>query len=622
MCEDTKNVMQWLKKVFGQQTVPQFEVNTRTMKILSELMENSERRCREVELLIEDHQQKTLEYSSDGAHLQQVLLQGVGLQTTGLSKETLDLLAVLEGTAEVLKLRDTSLASYIPAFNKLTNDVSEAEKTERRLQQELSAVQKKMTDAIISRKKLQDDLMAVRKVQQVEAATAEERLLNMDFMKKKSRDLACRNKIAQEKLESRQMKESLTHEAILGLSEKVAALKEETAPLKKKLEPYSDLSPSPALARVKIEEAKRELASLDAQLEQKHRVFPHGYDFKELRCSAGVTHEDGFESGQAPLFITHQLPPQSHRPWPCPPEMTDAAKTNELPECPTEGGAATEEQDMPLRQETTPTSSPACEEPISSQSPEKQPTPGLLSMPCLLKELHRDSPSGTPQETDAPAPSAPQSRTQDDSDSSVCLRSPSSSGHLGDSDTLSSAEEVAAPAQTGGRKSRRSHSESDPSNVAMAAKKNRCQEKQVNGRARVKGPRSQRQKQRIRQLRQKREAAARRKPDVLQDSSTSDSDITAHSSSSSPLTASSDNEGETINSHAPGPVQVEPSQVSLASTDSEVEIVGRHHEVSSRRSDPVAFLLETEGSRFLDSGWIPPPEVVDLTLDEERHRYL
>ncbi|XP_051537447.1 uncharacterized protein C18orf25 homolog isoform X1 [Myxocyprinus asiaticus] len=230
--------------------------------------------------------------------------------------------------------------------------------------------------------------------------------------------------------------------------------------------------------------------------------------------------------------------------------MTDAHKANKLPECPSEGGATAEEQGMPLRQETTPTSFPEGEEPISSQSTDKQPAPGLLSMPCLLMELHRDTALGQPAETERP-PTATQPCPQEDSDSSVCLQSPSSSGHLGDSDTLSSAEEVAVPTQTAGRKSRRSHSESDTSSVAMAAKKNRCQEKQMNGRVRVRGPRSQRQKLRMRQLRQKREAAARRKPDVLQDSSTSDSDISAHSSSSSPLTASSDNEGETINSHTP-----------------------------------------------------------------------
>ncbi|XP_051537450.1 uncharacterized protein C18orf25 homolog isoform X3 [Myxocyprinus asiaticus] len=312
--------------------------------------------------------------------------------------------------------------------------------------------------------------------------------------------------------------------------------------------------------------------------------------------------------------------------------MTDAHKANKLPECPSEGGATAEEQGMPLRQETTPTSFPEGEEPISSQSTDKQPAPGLLSMPCLLMELHRDTALGQPAETERP-PTATQPCPQEDSDSSVCLQSPSSSGHLGDSDTLSSAEEVAVPTQTAGRKSRRSHSESDTSSVAMAAKKNRCQEKQMNGRVRVRGPRSQRQKLRMRQLRQKREAAARRKPDVLQDSSTSDSDISAHSSSSSPLTASSDNEGETINSHTPGAVEVKPSQVSLASTDSEVEIVGVQENTSVISRFPRGGVIQSLSSWkqrapppwtsvSAQSGWVPPPEVVDLTLDEDRHRFL
>ncbi|XP_051961875.1 uncharacterized protein C18orf25 homolog isoform X3 [Xyrauchen texanus] len=312
--------------------------------------------------------------------------------------------------------------------------------------------------------------------------------------------------------------------------------------------------------------------------------------------------------------------------------MTDAHKANKLPECSSEGGATAEEQDMPLRQETTPTSFPVGEEPISLQSPDTEPAPGLLSMPCLLMELHRDTALGQPAETERP-PTATQPCPQEDSDSSVCLQSPSSSGHLGDSDTLSSAAEEAVPTQTVGRKSRRSHSESDTSSVAMAAKKNRCQEKQMNGRVRVRGPRSQWQKLRMRQLRQKREAAARRKPDVLQDSSTSDSDITAHSSSSSPLTASSDNEGETVNSHTPGAVKIKPSQVSLASTDSEVEIVGVQENTSVISRFPRGGVIQSLSSWkqrapppwtsvSAQSGWVPPPEVVDLTLDEDRHRFL
>lgn len=253
--------------------------------------------------------------------------------------------------------------------------------------------------------------------------------------------------------------------------------------------------------------------------------------------------------------------------------MADVQKANELPESPTEGGVAAEEQDMPARAETSHSSSPTCKEPDSGQSPTRPPPPGLLSMPCLLKELRRDSSPEQPLETvptssvnsiATTTTSATSATNQlllpEDSDSSICLRSPSSSGHLGDSDTLSSTEEAAetasAPAAAGSRKSsRRSHSESEAPGTGMAAKKNRCQEKQVNGRARGRPPRSQRQKERMRMLRQKREAAARRKTDLLQDSSTSDSDMTAHSSSSSSSSASSDNEGGAINFHPPGIVK-------------------------------------------------------------------
>lgn len=42
-------------------------------------------------------------------HLQEVLLQGIGLHPGSVTKSTSDFLSVLEGTAEVLKVRDTSM---------------------------------------------------------------------------------------------------------------------------------------------------------------------------------------------------------------------------------------------------------------------------------------------------------------------------------------------------------------------------------------------------------------------------------------------------------------------------------------------------------------------------------
>ncbi|KFU90927.1 Uncharacterized protein C18orf25, partial [Chaetura pelagica] len=168
----------------------------------------------------------------------------------------------------------------------------------------------------------------------------------------------------------------------------------------------------------------------------------------------------------------------------------------------------------------------------------------LSSMPCLLMELRRDSSESRLASTESNKPMGDQVYESDSSNH--CMLSPSSSGHLADSDTLSSTEEnepcQAEAAVEGdlslmsgaavGRKSRRSRSESETS--TMAAKKNRQSSDKQNGRVtKVKGHRSQKHKERIRLLRQKREAAARKKYNLLQDSSTSDSDLTCDSSMSS-----------------------------------------------------------------------------------------
>ncbi|XP_018092568.1 chromosome 18 open reading frame 25 S homeolog isoform X1 [Xenopus laevis] len=168
----------------------------------------------------------------------------------------------------------------------------------------------------------------------------------------------------------------------------------------------------------------------------------------------------------------------------------------------------------------------------------------LSSMPCLLMELRRDSSESPLASTESDKPTA--ERVYESDSSNHCMLSPSSSGHLADSDTLSSAEENAPcrpEAITEGcdasvqgvvvaRKSRRSRSESETS--TMAAKKNRQSTDKQNGRVtKMKGHRSQKHKERIRLLRQKREVAARKKYNLLQDSSTSDSDLTCDSSTSS-----------------------------------------------------------------------------------------
>ncbi|XP_069001679.1 HAUS augmin-like complex subunit 1 [Embiotoca jacksoni] len=267
MCEKIKKVNSWLSTVFGDQLVPQFEVNTRTVDMLYQLAESSEARCSDTALLVEDLRQKAAEYQAEGAHLQDVLLQSVGLSYASLSKPTADYLSALVDNAMVLGVRDTSLGSFMPAVNNLTSELLEAEKSSRRLERELRALGKRLGATLVLRGSLQEDINKTAKSQAEESAKAEERLLHMGFVTAKAKELSNRRERSEAQLDSRNMDKSVTHLAILQLSEEVTALKKEIIPLKKKLEPYMDLSPSPSLAQVKIEEAKRDLAALDSQLE-------------------------------------------------------------------------------------------------------------------------------------------------------------------------------------------------------------------------------------------------------------------------------------------------------------------------------------------------------------------
>ncbi|KAL3041220.1 hypothetical protein OYC64_019428 [Pagothenia borchgrevinki] len=400
-------------------------------------------------------------------------------------------------------------------------------------------------------------------------------------------------------------------------------------------------------------------------------------------------------------------------------------------------------QDEHLKTETTTsTSSPPREKeadsPLNTES-----ELSLLSMPCLMKELRRDSPESQHASTGSDKPA---SLHIDESDSSnPCMMSPSSSGHLADSDTLSSGEEGATPSTgkdeegnmdttndgqatgkqssssaAGGRKARRLRSESEMPQNALAAKKNRCQptvvaaggpEKQTNGKlAKVKGHRSQKHKERMRLLRQKREAAARKKYNLLQDSSTSDSELTCDSSTSSsedddddtsggsktiktdltdglPIVGHYDisdtdsnqesmsvdtvrpsvikhelktHRGQDMAAHSgciralcslSGHVEAELShkgsslhhkgQIHIASSDSEVEIVGVQEKarcahpcggviksLSGWKESSVEQLISTNQPQLWTTvspqpNWVSPPEVVDLTLDEDAgHKYL
>ncbi|KAM9788470.1 HAUS augmin-like complex subunit 1 [Neosynchiropus ocellatus] len=267
MGDRIQKVYGWLGSVLGEQALAGFEVNPRTVGVLHQLAEASEARCTESALLMDDLTQKTAEYRAEGAHLQDVLLHGAGLSCGSLSEPASDYVTALVDGAMVLAVRDSSVCSLLPAVNQLSRRLLDAEKSHRALEREMRALRKRLAATMVTRRGLREDARRTAQNQSLESAKAEDKLLDMDFVKAKAKELSSRRERAEAKLASRKMDKSVTHQAVTQLAEEVATLRRDIAPLAKKLEPYMDLSPSPSLAKVKIEEAKRVLAALDSQLE-------------------------------------------------------------------------------------------------------------------------------------------------------------------------------------------------------------------------------------------------------------------------------------------------------------------------------------------------------------------
>ncbi|XP_074668455.1 HAUS augmin-like complex subunit 1 isoform X2 [Strix aluco] len=232
--EKLRRVTAWLKKIYGDEPVPQYEVNTQTVDILYELAECNEARDRDVSLLIEDMKEKAAEYDAE---------ETLDISPTSLFTEGTDYLNILVESAMILDTKDTSLASFFCAINDMTSELYATESENREMERELSSLRRKLTRALMLEKQLKEDLKKVKELLEVETAKADSQLQNLEFLKKKSEDLKSEIKDAEEKLAATGLDQTLTHGSLMKLSKEVAELQDEIVPLKKELDSYLDLTP-------------------------------------------------------------------------------------------------------------------------------------------------------------------------------------------------------------------------------------------------------------------------------------------------------------------------------------------------------------------------------------------
>ncbi|XP_072269606.1 HAUS augmin-like complex subunit 1 [Pyxicephalus adspersus] len=262
-------IITWLKKMFGDKALPPYEVNTRTMELLCQLAEWNEARDKDLTLVVEDQKLKSAEIKAEANYLQELLSDSLGPSYTNLSRMGTTYLNQLVDSCLALEIKDSSLTSYIPAVNDLSSKLVAIEASNQELELELINLRKKLTNALVLEKSLEQDLRKAEEQCSTEKAKVEIRSQNIKKLKDKSEEYKYKIQAAKDELSAAGMEDSLTHRSLVSLSETLTELKAQSTVTKEKLKSYLDLAPNPSLVKVKIEEAKRELKATEAELNMK-----------------------------------------------------------------------------------------------------------------------------------------------------------------------------------------------------------------------------------------------------------------------------------------------------------------------------------------------------------------
>lgn len=257
----------WLQKVFAGDSVPAYEVNEQTLDLLSELKQSSERQENYNQLIIQDLQLKADEYHAEAVRLSR-LLERFGLSTSCLSQSGMLSLNTLVAVSLTLGVQQASDSALLLAMGSLAEDsykVKEARRSQRRARNELleKTQRQRQQNADLSRTLESVEQLATQIEPEMTKKAAQS-----DFLQKKARGYRTSIKQLTKELSSADVDASIHHETLVKNAENLQELKKRLHSTRSKLDSYHTLPPDLSLAKVKVEEAKQELAMIEAELDK------------------------------------------------------------------------------------------------------------------------------------------------------------------------------------------------------------------------------------------------------------------------------------------------------------------------------------------------------------------
>jgi len=265
MNEQHREIQVWLEKLYGGQDVPSYEVTPRSLELLAELKGQNEQMERQGSIILEDLQQKTEEYHVEADRITGILKQ-LGLGPEALSQSGSISLQTITRLATLLELKDTSDTSLLLGWTALSERklrLSESQRSEERLTQNLL---EKTKTALMKSNELHKVLEGLEQQAIKQAPAQADKVKNSRFLEKKAEHYRNQVRKLQVELNQTGMDRSLFHRKLVKRADELEQLKKKLQPMRAKLDSYQDLPPDVSLAKVKVEEAKAELAVIEAEL--------------------------------------------------------------------------------------------------------------------------------------------------------------------------------------------------------------------------------------------------------------------------------------------------------------------------------------------------------------------
>eukprot|EP01102_Stenamoeba_stenopodia_P010875 TRINITY_DN3314_c0_g1_i1.p1 TRINITY_DN3314_c0_g1~~TRINITY_DN3314_c0_g1_i1.p1 ORF type:complete len:345 (-),score=74.45 TRINITY_DN3314_c0_g1_i1:53-1045(-) len=261
-----KHVTSWLRELYKNQAqIPSFETNPHTINILYEISKKNQLADEQHLLVIRDMEVRAEEYKNESRRLEE-MLSSIGLPLQAMSHSGMASLRSLAALAVTLDLLDVQLSSYLMSLSDLSKeefDIAEKRENEKVAQEILSA---KTKAAMIELNDLKQTITRLSEELEAQKPDTEVQKQNLSYFASKSREYQATLHNLKENSRRSGVTEELFHHSLVRLSQEIEQVRKETAPMKTKLQAYHDLPPDIDLAMLQIQQARNQLAELEAAL--------------------------------------------------------------------------------------------------------------------------------------------------------------------------------------------------------------------------------------------------------------------------------------------------------------------------------------------------------------------